>query len=657
MNAVHQTIARTRRRVFFDTWLRTLGWLALVWVALACLILIGDRLAALSIPLPAVWVYGGLAGVLFLLAPILAWQRRPDDETIASMIDDRLGLKDSLGTALYVEQVKDNVFAKEVLDTADRAASTARVEQAFEIRLGRGWGISLPAAAVFGLLFVFLPSGLDLFGLEENKTQQEQQQAQSEEVKRKVLQANALLKEVETNESELVEADPDDVFKELASLTQRDLTNPEFKRQTMTKLADVQDKLAAAEKSKRQQVNQNKNQMSRLDPGTRGPADRFADAMRRGDFQAAQKELQRIADSLEGMPDAEKKLLQQQLQNMADQLGQMAEQQAELEKQAQEQIKQQLEQAGLNEQQIQQLQQQGYNQQAVQQAVQQAQQAQGQSVQQAQQQAQQTAQQVQQLNQQSQNAQQSAQQNSGMCNSFGQMAQSLNQQGQQQQQGQGQQQGQQGQQQNQQGQQQGQGQQGQQQQGQGQQQQQGQFSQGAWQTQQQLQQMAQMQNQMQQMQNAQQQMQQAMQQMQQGGGQGQQQGQQQGGGQGQQQGQGPGGQQQNQAGGPGGRQGGSGTGGNPLGQERMAGNHTSYSEYDIQQGQGRVIASWQENGEMTAGEATVEFDQAITEARSDAEHAVTEDRVPRRYHDSIKDYFQQLPDSPDQVRQAPAAPR
>ena len=58
-----------------------------------------------------------------------------------------------------------------------------------------------------------------------------------------------------------------------------------------------------------------------------------------------------------------------------------------------------------------------------------------------------------------------------------------------------------------------------------------------------------------------------------------------------------------------------------------------------------------------AGRTTREIDQAITEARSDAEHAVTEDRVPRRYHDSIKDYFQQLPDSPDQVRQAPAAPR
>ena len=64
-----------------------------------------------------------------------------------------------------------------------------------------------------------------------------------------------------------------------------------------------------------------------------------------------------------------------------------------------------------------------------------------------------------------------------------------------------------------------------------------------------------------------------------------------------------------------------------------------------------------ENGEMSPGQATVEFDQAVTEARTDAERAVTEDRVPRRYHGTVKDYFQQLPDSPDAVRQAPAAPR
>jgi len=600
MNAVRNTIKRTRQRVFIDRWLRTLGWLALVWVGVALLILLADRLGSLTLPMNHWWTYGIPAGVLFLLAPILAWVRRPDEKSTAALIDQRLGLKDSLSTSLYVATLKDNPFAQQVQKDAERLASRSRLDEAFAIRLGKGWGYAAPAGAVLALLIAFLPGELDMFGLDEKTAQEQLQQVQAQEVQRQILKANALVKNVKTSESELVEADPDDVLKELASLTQRDLTNPDFRREAIAKLANVQEKLAAAEQAKHQQIQTAKNQMSRLDPGKRGPADRFADAMRRGDFEEAQKELQRLADNLQGMPPAEKEALKQQLQNMADQVQQMAAQQQQIQQQAQQNIQQQLQQAGLNQQQIQQLQQQGYNKQQVQQALQQ----QGMS----QQQAQQTAKQIQQQQQQAQNASQSAQQNQSLGSSFGQMAQSLGQQNQQ-----GQQQGQQGQ-----------GQQG------------SQFSQSAWQGQQQLSQMAQMQNQMQQMQQAQNQMQNAMNSMSQGGGQGQQPG----GGSGQ-----------------GGQKAGSGINNNPLGQPHQTGPYAVRAEGDIQQKQGRVIASWQENGEMSSGEATVQFDHAITEARTDAERAVTEDRVPRRYHESIRDYFKQLPDTPQEVRQAPAAPR
>ena len=44
------------------------------------------------------------------------------------------------------------------------------------------------------------------------------------------------------------------------------------------------------------------------------------------------------------------------------------------------------------------------------------------------------------------------------------------------------------------------------------------------------------------------------------------------------------------------------------------------------------------------------------EAVQAAERAVTEDRVPRRYHEAVKDYFQQLPEESDSAG-TPAAPR
>ena len=131
-----------------------------------------------------------------------------------------------------------------------------------------------------------------------------------------------------------------------------------------------------------------------------------------------------------------------------------------------------------------------------------------------------------------------------------------------------------------------------------------------------------MQNQLQRMQQQQQQMQQAMQQLnQQGGGQG--------GGQG---GNAPPGQWS------------TAPGGDPYGSHASYNPTHTHAANDIQQGHGRVIASWSENGEMAVGDAQVEYNQAVTDARTAAEHAVTEDRVPRRYHDGIRDYFQQLPD-------------
>jgi hypothetical protein len=117
--------------------------------------------------------------------------------------------------------------------------------------------------------------------------------------------------------------------------------------------------------------------------------------------------------------------------------------------------------------------------------------------------------------------------------------------------------------------------------------------------------------------------------------------------------------QQMQKGQGGGGQGpgwGSSPGGNPYGPENQSYQHQSYAAQDIQQGEGRVIASWTENGEVAPGEATVQFNASRTEAVQAAERAVTEDRVPRRYHESVKDYFQQLPEDPN-AGKAPAAPR
>ncbi len=92
---------------------------------------------------------------------------------------------------------------------------------------------------------------------------------------------------------------------------------------------------------------------------------------------------------------------------------------------------------------------------------------------------------------------------------------------------------------------------------------------------------------------------------------------------------------------------GQGSGGNPLGEERPALETASRIERDIQDPRGgRVLSSWRRDGEPGEGTANLTFNQAVQEARAEGERAVSEQRVPKRYHRAIKEYLGNLPESP-----------
>lgn len=55
------------------------------------------------------------------------------------------------------------------------------------------------------------------------------------------------------------------------------------------------------------------------------------------------------------------------------------------------------------------------------------------------------------------------------------------------------------------------------------------------------------------------------------------------------------------------------------------------------------IISWRSSEPNVPGQPTVGFDEAVTDAIQQAEQAVIEDRVPHHYHETIRQYFNQLP--------------
>ena len=620
MDPIQRVIARARRRWWWTASLAWFSWLAAGGFAVAIALVMMDDLLSIRVP---IWAYIVVAVLPVVLAPAIAWLRRPGPQQTAELIDHRLGLKDRISTAAYLSRCSaEDPFARQVIADAAKAADRATLRDAFTCRLGRTWAY-LPVLGVTLLLLAMLvPGDLDLLGLNRQRQQTQQAAAQANEAKKKIIQARAKLNQLDNRKDHPRPADEQQIMSQLASLTKQDLSTPQAKRDAAARISNLSNQLDQMKDQKHTQFQSLKNALTQLDPGSQGPADKLAAALRRGDFKAAQQAIEQMKQQVQNgnLSAQQKKQMQQQLNQMAKQLKQMAQQAKQQQQQAQQQIKKALQNQGLSKQQIQQLQKQGFNQQAVQKAVQQALQQQGMSGQQARQQAQRVAQQLQQQQQQAQAQGQNSSMLKGLGQSFGQMASTTSGQSQNKQTRQ-------------------------KRAGQGKGQQPSQFGQGAWSAQQQMNQIARMQQQLQQMGIAQSQMQQAMRQMTGAGG-----------GQYKQKGKGTGMGMNRMAKGKGGVKAGTGQGGNPLGQLEQPINSPGPSKADLQQGKGRVIASWMSDGKAVAGAPKVNFDKAITDAQNQAAQAVTQDRVPRQYHRAIHDYFNQLPASAQKAQQPPAAP-
>ncbi|MEN8127745.1 MAG: hypothetical protein ABFR90_08055 [Planctomycetota bacterium] len=55
--------------------------------------------------------------------------------------------------------------------------------------------------------------------------------------------------------------------------------------------------------------------------------------------------------------------------------------------------------------------------------------------------------------------------------------------------------------------------------------------------------------------------------------------------------------------------------------------------------QGQIVASWYFKGEQVKGESSKELDQVIQTARDNAAEAISDNEIPRRYEESVKNYF------------------
>ncbi|MEX2544684.1 MAG: hypothetical protein WD316_06110 [Phycisphaeraceae bacterium] len=594
MNTLDRCIARARRRLLLTRWLHVLAWWSLAGVGAAAVLLLAERLLGLPV---AVGVYGLLAAAVVggAGAGATAYVRLPGPQAVAELLDDRLGLKDRLGSGLYARGLRDEPMAGRVVADAAQTAERVAVRDALPLTLGRAWA-AVPAAAVaLAMLFAFVPADVGLLGGLRGESAAADEDADAER------QRAAADDEAEVRrlaDADLENADADELMDRLASLSNRELGSGAERREAERELTELRDRLEAIYEQEDAQAQSLRSMLSQLDVDAPGPGRELADALRRADYDEAEQQLAALAQQMEDgeLTEAQRGQLQTQLEQFQEQLAAIGQQTRADAEVSREQAEKALSDAGLTPEQIEQLR--DADEEALREALEQAMREQGLDEQQAREQASQLAKQTSEQQRQAQQQREAGQMSERLGESMGGMAQGLDEQGQAQegQPGEG-------------------GEEGQASEG---------FAQGAGQGQEELARLAQMQERLQKMAAA-------------GG---------QGGNAMQQAAGGSPGDTLRQNPNAGGRGAGAGVGNDPIGQERRVEGYQQRGEDAAGEARaGRVIASWSEPGPVDAGEARLQFDDAVTEARSEAEQAVTDDRVPRRYHGSIREYFRQLPTS------------
>jgi hypothetical protein len=465
MNRLDRHVANVQNKLALDRFIAGLAWASVAFAGAVWLTIIVDRVLRVRPPAWHMWFWAGL-GVTLVAALAYAILRRPSPHAAAVAIDQKLGLKEKISTALFVRPSTEDPFAAAAVRDAETTAERVSIDyrRLFPFRFPR------PAVAtvIIGALalWTLTMKPLDLFGKEEQRKQELQQQAKVEDARRVIDRAIATVEAIPkavANEEAIRLAKT-----ELVNLKASGIKDPEqAKRSAAKALQDVNEALKnkinnSQEFADARQQDRLLKQLQPPQPGE-GPIADAHNSMVKGDFANAIAQMEDAIEKFDKMDAESQKKASQQMQQLAQAMQKMAN-----DPQAQQQMQQQLQQMGMNQKQAQQAQQ------LMQQAAQGDKQAQQQLQQMAQQMMQQMnngqgpnqqqQQQIQQMMQQMQamaNNQQVAQQ---MQQAAQQMAKAMQQQQQQQgQQGMQQQaQGQQGQQANQQ-QQQGAGQQGMQQ--------------------------------------------------------------------------------------------------------------------------------------------------------------------------------------------------
>ena len=325
MTAVHQLVERARRRLQVSESLAVAamalpvaGWAMLAWILVSRLFFQG-RVAAPMSSLTTVMALGAVvfAAYCWLLFWIRGW---PTRASAAAQLDERLNLSSRMTTALSVETRSDE-FAKAAVADANRVALEFKNKQllsrAFAFHFGAEWRLSAVTATLVAAAWLFMPHWNSLAGKKDAQFPQDNVSLE------KALAAEQKLSDAMQSAMQVAALD-ESIAKTLESSRevldqshQQAATPNEREARAFQQQALLAAALEKATQSETLASNESlKDALSELALEQGEERDLLA-ALKRGDFEAAAKEAQKLADKTKSANAAEAASAKQALEKVA----------------------------------------------------------------------------------------------------------------------------------------------------------------------------------------------------------------------------------------------------------------------------------------------------------------------------------------------------
>lgn len=319
---LQQQIARARRRMNAELFLRRLVACSLAGLSVACLAIAVPKLFPVN-NLPAAWGWWWLGGgtVAACLSALVWCVWRPaTPQEAAEEIDRRFGLRERVASSLSLGPHVDSAAAQAVLHDAARAVQRVHVAERFGVSAGRrAWTPLVPLALAAGLmLFV------------DNREAQSRVEATTAADQVATERAAQSLRErlVERQKQAAQQGlkDAEQLFRELEREAERLAVDKEADRkQALVRLTDLAQQL----EQRRERLGDGselRKELANLKQLQQGPAESLTKALQQGDWQRAQQELNRLQQQLEQgqLSESDRDQLQRQLEQVRQQLEQAA---------------------------------------------------------------------------------------------------------------------------------------------------------------------------------------------------------------------------------------------------------------------------------------------------------------------------------------------